>query len=144
MKTSTIISIVISTSVVVVSAVVTGGGGSLDTRIVPHIEQTYDVSPTSTIVSGALMNRSDVSAYKIVVSETFAGANDMTGADYPTWLVRSFALSLGVLAVGLISVFYVVLAGVSSTALAGTYLIPIGLAAIYYLLGIAEKQINVH
>jgi hypothetical protein len=78
----------------------------------------------------------------MIISENFDGPTDMTNAEYPTWLVRSFALSLGVLAVGLMSVLYVGIIGISSMVLAGTYLVPIGLTAAYYLLGIAERNVR--
>jgi len=68
-----------------------------------------------------------------------AAAKDLPHACYPLWLVISFFISLGALATGVLSVFYIVLAGFSLTALAITYLIPFGLTALYYLLGAAEQ-----
>jgi hypothetical protein len=68
-----------------------------------------------------------------------AAAKDLPHACYPLWLVVSFFISLGALAIGLLSVLYIVLAGFSLTALAITYLIPFGLTALYYLLGAAEQ-----
>lgn len=61
-------------------------------------------------------------------------------ADYPRWLVTLFPVSLGAFTIGLLSALYIMLAGFSSIALAGTYLIPLGLMALYYLLGAAERR----
>jgi hypothetical protein len=61
-------------------------------------------------------------------------------ADYPRWLVTLFPVSLGAFMIGLLSALYIALAGFSTIALAGTYLIPLGLMALYYLLGAAERR----
>jgi hypothetical protein len=67
---------------------------------------------------------------------------DLTYDNYPTWLTRTFGLSLGGIAIGLASLVYIVLTGISLIAVTGTYLIPISLLAMYYLLGVAERTSN--
>jgi hypothetical protein len=62
------------------------------------------------------------------------------GKRYPAWLVRSFTLSLAGVILGFLSAIYIVLVGFSAIALAGTYLIPLGLTTLYYLLGAAEHH----
>jgi hypothetical protein len=61
-------------------------------------------------------------------------------ADYPDWLITLFAVSLGAFIVGFLSALYIAMVGFSTIALAGTYLIPLGLTALYYLLGAAEQR----
>jgi uncharacterized membrane protein len=62
------------------------------------------------------------------------------GERYPPWFVTLFTASLVGLIIGFISAIYIVLVGFSTIALAGTYLIPLGLMALYYLLGAAEQR----
>jgi hypothetical protein len=68
------------------------------------------------------------------------GVKNMLHADYSLWLVTLFPVSIGAVMIGLLSVLYIVSAGISTTALAGTYLIPFGLMVLYYLLGAAERR----
>jgi hypothetical protein len=64
-----------------------------------------------------------------------------SNTDDPTrWLVTLFPVSAGAFVIGLLSALYIVLAGFSTIALAGAYLIPLGLTALYYLLGAAERR----
>ena len=60
--------------------------------------------------------------------------------DLTRWFVTLFPVSAGAFVIGLLSALYIVLAGFSTIALAGAYLIPLGLTALYYLLGAAERR----
>jgi hypothetical protein len=59
--------------------------------------------------------------------------------DYPRWLVTLFSVSLAAFVIGLLSMLYTALVGFSIFAFAGTYLIPISIIALYYILGAAER-----
>ncbi len=91
--------------------------------------------------SDANARRAIAKSQATVWTNSSAVANDLPHACYPLWLVISFSMSLGALAIGFLSVFYIILAGFSLTALAITYLIPFGLTALYYILGAAEQCI---
>jgi hypothetical protein len=77
---------------------------------------------------------------RAAVPATRLGERYFIHADYPRWLVMLFTVSLGGVVVGFLSAIYIVLGGFSAVALAGTYLIPFGLTALYYLLGAAERR----
>jgi hypothetical protein len=72
-------------------------------------------------------------------SQAVVQTNSVCVRDYPRWIVRLFYISLMALMIGVLSTFYIALAGFSIFALAGTYLIPLGMIALNYILGIAER-----
>lgn len=78
--------------------------------------------------------------YKALVNQNEVDSHDMAQGEYPRWLLTAFPVSLAAVAVGLLSLIYIALAGLSLVALACTYLLPFGLVATYYLLGVAERS----
>jgi hypothetical protein len=62
-------------------------------------------------------------------------------AIFPGWMLVMFPISLAWITLGLLSALYILLEGVSLIALAGAYLIPIGLMTLNYVLKAAERQV---
>ena len=128
--------IVVATSIVAASVVTTSASSNV--MILTNVELGYQ-SPTTTEYYRLFTEGDSVETYKILNSQPLIEIADMAHDNYSTWLVRSFTVSFGAMALGLLSLICIVLSGISWITVIGTYLIPISLMAIYYLLGLAEK-----
>lgn len=131
--------IIVATSIGVTSAVI--ASSSPNTRVLSHVEQSY-VSSWPTKISRIFTEGDSVEVYSVRNAQGLIEMADMAYQNYSTWLIRSFGLALTGMAIGLAALVYISLLGVSLTAVIGTYLIPLSLGAIYYLLGVAERTSN--
>jgi len=136
--TSPIIRVVVVATSLGVASVVTPPSLP-NVQVFSHVEQNHEYYPATTAFFRLFVEGDSVEVYKMFNSQGLIERMDMTSNDYPTWLIRSFGLSLGAMVIGLTSLIYIVLAGISLIAVTGTYLIPVSLWAIYCLLGVAER-----
>ncbi|MGH7119517.1 MAG: hypothetical protein ACREFP_11105 [Acetobacteraceae bacterium] len=115
------------------------------------LPQSYSATITSgpatyvEMIGGGQWATADVVKMTVITDAAIAEkesdmAADFADVKYPRWLVATFPVSLAATVLGLFSAIYIVVAGFSITALAGSYLIPIGVTAIYFLLRSAERS----
>jgi hypothetical protein len=112
--------------------------------VVAHIEQGVEKVSSSSIVS-SIQKTNLASAYRIVMEHTESEFSPMTQSQepsYPTWVTRSFGVSVLGLSFGVVSLIYTVVFGFSLVALAGLYLIPISLSVAYILLSNFDDQLT--